>query len=120
MGRRIVSTILHDKDAKLVCAFALPDDDNLRADAGLLAGGNPSGICLQTQSAAAFADADVIIDFSSPAGCVRSATLCAQNKIAKPAFSGGRYRFIAQTTKRIKKSGEEYCRSIFAEYERGR
>ncbi|MGI9337600.1 MAG: 4-hydroxy-tetrahydrodipicolinate reductase [Gammaproteobacteria bacterium] len=82
MGRRIVSAILRDKNARLAFAFAPPDDDNLQVDAGLLAGEDACGVKLQSQNAAAIAAADVMIDFSSPSGCARSATLCAQNKTA--------------------------------------
>ena len=82
MGRRIVSTILRDKNTKLAFAFASPDDKNTGADAGLLCGEGECGIKLQSQNAAALADADAMIDFSSPSGCMRSAVLCAPSKTA--------------------------------------
>lgn len=82
MGRRIVGAVLRDESVQLSCAFAPPNDENLQVDAGLLVGEDACGVKLQSQNAADVAAADAVIDFSSPSGCARSATLCAQNQTA--------------------------------------
>lgn len=82
MGRRIVSAILRDERTALAFAFAAPNDNNIGADAGLLAGESASGVMLQSQSAAAVADADAMIDFSMPSACAGNAALCAKANTA--------------------------------------
>ena len=81
MGRRIVACILNDNGASLVSAFG-DARAHIGADAAELAGEKKCGVLLQAQTIDGYARADAVIDFSSPSGCVKSATLCAQTGAA--------------------------------------
>ncbi len=82
MGRRILAHILADDNARLTGAFSRRNDPLLGADAGTLAGEGECGVLLRAADAGGFAEADAVIDFSTPAGCARSAELCARGKTA--------------------------------------
>lgn len=92
MGRMLVRAI-HEAGAKagtagggngiaLVAAVERAGSDQLGEDAGLLAGIGALGVPVTEDAAAAFAGADVVLDFTSPAATLAFAQLAAQTGVA--------------------------------------
>ncbi|MFN0054462.1 MAG: 4-hydroxy-tetrahydrodipicolinate reductase [Planctomycetales bacterium] len=78
MGQRVVA--LAHKDAQFVVAAALEpaNSPHLGRDAGELAGIGPIGVPIQSELGGRV---DVVIDFSTPAGAVAIAQICAERVI---------------------------------------
>src|SRR5689334_15189306 len=78
MGQRIVALAHSDPRLAVTVALEAPGSPHLGKDAGELAGIGKIGVPIQT----ALADrADVVIDFSIPAGAVAIAQVCADRQI---------------------------------------
>jgi 4-hydroxy-tetrahydrodipicolinate reductase len=67
MGRAIVQVIEETDGASLVDAFSRADDPAVGSDAGLIAQVGSLGVPVRTLGAGASIEADVVIDFSTPA-----------------------------------------------------
>jgi len=65
MGRMVVAETLAAPDLTLVAAIAA---DHAGEDAGRLAGSNDAGVIVSPVAAGCFADAEVVVDFSTPEG----------------------------------------------------
>lgn len=72
MGRELVTAVCRRDDLLLVAAFDAPGGSMVGQDAGRLAGGAEADVAITDASTMAAADFDVIIDFSSPQGCVEA------------------------------------------------
>jgi 4-hydroxy-tetrahydrodipicolinate reductase len=68
MGRRVVACAAEIPGLKVVAAVDAPGSPVLGTDAGVLAGLAPIGVPVVAVGEGCFADADVVIDFSLPAG----------------------------------------------------
>jgi len=77
MGRRIVALAVESGVFEVVSAAEHPEHPQLGRDAGTLAGGEPLGVPVTE----ALGPADVIVDFSLPAGTVRAAEFAAANGV---------------------------------------
>ena len=86
MGQRVIALAAADATFKIVGAVDSPKSPSLGRDAGELAGLGPIGIPV---SADLPSHVDVVIDFSSPAGCVAIAEKCSQLQIPLVAATTG-------------------------------
>lgn len=77
MGRSLIAAISDIDGATLAAAVERPGADGIGADAGELAGLGPLGIPVTDDVAAAFAQADGVVDFTAPAVSVSFAGLTA-------------------------------------------
>lgn len=73
MGRELVTAVARRDDLALVAAFDAPGGATVGRDVGRLAGGDEAGVSVVESTALGDAQFDVLIDFSSPAGCVEAA-----------------------------------------------
>jgi 4-hydroxy-tetrahydrodipicolinate reductase len=79
MGSRIASLVFEDPELELVAALEKQGHRSLGKDVGSVAGCGETGVKIST---ALNADADVLIDFSSPESAVAIAEVCAKKNIA--------------------------------------
>jgi 4-hydroxy-tetrahydrodipicolinate reductase len=79
MGQRIVALVHADTELALAAALEAPGHALLGRDAGEIAGIGPVGVPLATELPRRI---DVVIDFSTAAGLVRMAELCAERRVA--------------------------------------
>lgn len=78
MGRRLVALASEDNGLQLAAAIDCATHPALGQDAGTLAGVSPLGVPL----VADWPDGiEVVIDFSSPGGCMSAVTMCTQRRI---------------------------------------
>ena len=82
MGGMLIREIAAADDLQLVAVTDRPGSPHIGADSGSLAGVGTNGVMITDDPAALFADADVIIDFSSPVASCNHAELAAQNNVA--------------------------------------
>lgn len=78
MGQRLVALAAADPQLQLVAAIDRPQHPQLGEDAGLIAGAGSLGVALSSDLAG---DADVVIDFSTPAGAMAAMRLCLARKL---------------------------------------
>ncbi len=78
MGKRLVALGSQDEQLELVAALDSPAHPQLGQDAGLLAGVSELALPVTSQLQTA---ADVLIDFSVPAGAEAAATVCVERGI---------------------------------------
>jgi 4-hydroxy-tetrahydrodipicolinate reductase len=81
MGRTLVRTLHETKDVKLSGALEAQGHPDLGQDAGVLAGLASAGISLTTDALPLIADAQALIDFTTPKVSVELAGLAAQARI---------------------------------------
>ena len=82
MGQMIIREIAASNDLVLVGATDRPGSEAIGADSGMLAGTGANGVIISDDPASLFADADVVIDFTSPAASVAHAGMAAAGNIA--------------------------------------
>ena len=78
MGQRLVALGTADHELDVVAALDSPEHPRLGEDAGVIAGAGPLGVPL---SAALDVEADVVIDFSLPAGTAAVLPMCVERKL---------------------------------------
>lgn len=78
MGQRVIACAAADQAFRIVAALEYPGHPRLGEDAGVLSGVAPLGVALND---AFNADADVLIDFSTPTGAERATSLCVERKL---------------------------------------
>lgn len=78
MGRMLIRQVLESGRARLVGAVDQPDRPSVGVDAGVLAGLDPCGVCVEDDPLEAFARAQAVVDFTSPEATVLHAELAAQ------------------------------------------
>ena len=76
MGRALVTTVAATEGAALSAAIEREGAPELGADAGLLAGIKPQGICVSADLGAALKTSDVLIDFTRPEGTLAAIAAC--------------------------------------------
>ena len=81
MGRMLVQAIAGTDGCRLAGAIERPDSVALGQDAGLLAGTGKSGVMITDDPLPVFAQADGVLDFSTPEASVANAALAAQARI---------------------------------------
>jgi 4-hydroxy-tetrahydrodipicolinate reductase len=82
MGRMLTQVAPDTLGLKLVAALAPEGDSTLGADSGAAFGQGPNGVSVTCDIAAALANADVVVDFSSPEATVGMARAAAKAKVA--------------------------------------
>lgn len=82
MGRALVRAIHETEGATLVGAVERSGSPLIGEDAGTLAGIGPLGVTLSDDPLAAFATADGVLDFTTPAATIEFAGYAAQARIA--------------------------------------
>jgi 4-hydroxy-tetrahydrodipicolinate reductase len=81
MGRMLIKAVAESGGCRLVGAIEREGSTTLGQDAGNLAGLQPLGVSVTDDALAAFAQADGVLDFTSPAATVSFAALAAQARI---------------------------------------
>lgn len=81
MGRLLVKTICDTDGCRLVGAIEGPGSIALGQDAGLLAGAGTVNVPISDDPVQAFAKADGVLDFTTPAATVSFAEIAAQNRL---------------------------------------
>ena len=82
MGGMLIREIAAAEDLQLVATTDRPDSLAIGEDAGLVAGLRENGVIIGDDPAALFDQADVVIDFSSPAASCAHAELAAKFGVA--------------------------------------
>ena len=82
MGRALIRTIAETPGARLCAAVERTGSPEIGKDAGELAGLGANGVLVGDDPLAAFAKADGVLDFTSPASSVEFAGYAAQARIA--------------------------------------
>lgn len=75
MGLRILHFLNQAKDIEIVGATEAPGHGSIGSDAGALAGEGEIGVTVSSDLSQASADADVIVDFTSPSATLKNAEL---------------------------------------------
>jgi 4-hydroxy-tetrahydrodipicolinate reductase len=78
MGQRLIALAASSKDLQIVAAIDRPGHPQLGQDAGAIAGAGPLGVKL---SDTLDVPADVVIDFSGPAGALAITKTCCEKKV---------------------------------------
>lgn len=78
MGRMLVKAACDTPGVRLAAALERPGSEALGADAGVLAGAGALGVAISDDARAAFAQADAVVDFTSPAATRAFADLAAE------------------------------------------
>ena len=78
MGRSLVLGVQESKEFTLFGALESEGNESLGLDAGELAGIGKSGVLLSPSDVSLIGQADVMIDFSSPAASISNAEICAE------------------------------------------
>lgn len=78
MGQMLIQTITASDKARLVGAIERPGHDWVGKDVGLAMGGPELGVIVQDDPLDSIAQAQAMIDFTSPAASLDFASLCAQ------------------------------------------
>jgi 4-hydroxy-tetrahydrodipicolinate reductase len=81
MGRNLVRTVHETPGARVAAAIERPDSPAVGKDAGEIAGIGPIGVPVTDDPLPAFAEADGVLDFTSPAASVEFAGYAAQARI---------------------------------------
>ena len=81
MGRMLVKTVAEAENCRLVGAIEREGSSVLGQDAGTLAGLAPLGVSVTDDPLPVFAQADGVLDFTSPAATISFASLAAQARI---------------------------------------
>ncbi|HTO78350.1 MAG TPA: 4-hydroxy-tetrahydrodipicolinate reductase [Methylocystis sp.] len=79
MGRMLVQTIPDTLGVQLTGALENPASPMLGKDSGTMVGAEPNGVLISADPAAALADCDVLIDFSTPSASI---ALCGRTAAA--------------------------------------
>jgi 4-hydroxy-tetrahydrodipicolinate reductase len=82
MGGMLIKTIGAASDLALVAATDRPDSPYLGQDSGAVAASKPNGVLIGDDPQTLFAEADVVIDFSSPAASLAHADLASKHRTA--------------------------------------
>ncbi len=82
MGRMLTQVVPDTLGVRLVAALAAEGDPNLGADSGAAFGQGPNGVPVTSDVAAAIAQADAIVDFSTPAATIAIAHAAARAGVA--------------------------------------
>jgi 4-hydroxy-tetrahydrodipicolinate reductase len=102
MGQRLIALASADPDFKLVAAVEYAGHPRLGTDAGPIAGASPLGLPLASSLDAA---ADVMIDFSTPAGTDTALKTCLAKRVplvlATTGLEAGQHEHVREAAKSI-------------------
>lgn len=102
MGQRLIALTSVDPQLRLVAALERAGHDRLSQDSGTVAMTSPNGVQLADRLDGA---ADVMIDFSTPAGAMSALTLCLERRLplvlATTGFSSEEAERIRQASRQI-------------------
>lgn len=79
MGRVLVRLAAEDAGVELIGAATAPGDPLIGQDAGLVAHGKAAGVAITTDAPQ---EADVVIEFSTPAGTIAWSSWCSERRVA--------------------------------------
>ena len=80
MGRMLIESALKDAGVELVAAIDQPGTSAIGKDAGELVGA-PCGVSVTSDTEAAIAKADCLIDFTRPEGTLEHLAICRRHKV---------------------------------------
>jgi 4-hydroxy-tetrahydrodipicolinate reductase len=80
MGRRLILLVGEDPSLALAAALVRPGHPDLGEDAGIFAGGPPSGVPLSAELPAGV-PVDVVVDFSTPAAALAVGARCRERRV---------------------------------------
>jgi len=104
MGRALIEGVLQDRALVLAAALEVPGHEALGKDAGEFAG-SPCGVKLTEDINAAVAAADVVIDFTRPAGALAHLEACVRHGkrmvLGTTGFTDAQRSSIADSARRI-------------------
>lgn len=80
MGRMLIESVLKDAGVELVAAIDQPGTAAIGKDAGELVGA-PCGVSVTSDTEAAIAKADCLIDFTRPEGTLEHLAICRRHKV---------------------------------------
>ena len=105
MGRTLIAGVLDDTTLTLGAAFDLAGQACIGEDAGQLIGAAATGVLVRDDVAGALPAADVLIDFTRPAGTLQYLAACVQAKraivIGTTGFSAAEKKQIAAAAQSI-------------------
>lgn len=104
MGRMLIKTIDETPGCVLTGAIERPTSGCVGQDAGLIAGVGDLGVTVTGDAEAAMADADVLIDFSTPETSLALAAVAAQSQTAHVIGTTG---FSEEDLAALRKFGDE-------------
>jgi 4-hydroxy-tetrahydrodipicolinate reductase len=78
MGQRLIALGSADRELQIVAALDAPQHPRLGQDAGLVAGVGPLGVAVTAEWSG---EAEVLIDFSVPAGAAAATGLCVRQRL---------------------------------------
>ena len=108
MGRALTRAVLGEPKMRLVGALDRPEADVQGKDVGLLAGVEPCGVSVAADPLPAFANTDVLLDFTAPAATLAYAELSAQARIVHVIGTTG---IGAEHDERLK-AAARHCRIV--------
>ncbi len=108
MGRALTRAVLTEPKMRVVAALDRPDTEAQGKDAGLIAGVGPCGILITSDPLPAFANADVILDFTAPAATLAYAELSAQARVVHVIGTTG----ITPEDDKLLKAAARHCRIV--------
>jgi 4-hydroxy-tetrahydrodipicolinate reductase len=108
MGRTLARAVLAEPKLRLVGALDRPDADVQGKDVGLLAGVAPCGVSVSSDPLPAFANTDVMLDFTAPAATLFYAELSAQARIVHVIGTTG----LAKEHDEKFKAAARHCRIV--------
>lgn len=86
MGRAVLTTVCRDARWELAGVLARPGSPACGQDAGLLVGGESTGVLVSASTPDVIGRCDVLVDFTQPEAALEYAAVCAQ--LGKPAVIG--------------------------------
>lgn len=108
MGRALTRAVMAEPNMRLVAALDRSDADVQGRDVGILAGGEAVGIAVSSDPLSAFANADVVLDFTAPAATLAYAELSAQARVVHVIGTTG----ITAEDDRLLKAAARHARIV--------
>ncbi len=108
MGRALTRAVLGEGRMRLVGALDRPDAEAQGKDAGILAGAGVCGVAVSADPVAVFANADVMLDFTSPEATLAYAELAAQARVVHVIGTTG----IGPEHEERLKAAARHCRIV--------
>lgn len=108
MGRALTRAVLAEPRMRLVGALDRADADAQGKDVGVLAGAELSGVTVSADPLPAFANTDVVLDFTAPAATLAYAELSAQARIVHVIGTTG----IRPEDDALLKAAARHCRIV--------
>jgi 4-hydroxy-tetrahydrodipicolinate reductase len=108
MGRALTRAVMAEPKMRLVAALDRSEANVQGRDVGILAGGEAAGIVVSSDPLPAFANADVVLDFTAPAATLAYAELSAQARVVHVIGTTG----ITAEDDRLLKAAARHARIV--------